>query len=268
MLMQKLCLFLPVLCLSACDLIDYHPYDGRLDGKTETDINRKNIERIQRDCEGKDTLRFIMMGDSQRSLDETQDFVRVVNNRTDVDFVIHGGDMADFGMKKEFEWTHEIMSKLNVPYVAILGNHDIIGNGDQVYREMYGVENFYFRAGKTKFVCLNTNALEFDYSHPVPDFRFIKQEIADTFGLVQTVVAMHAPPGSEQFNNNVKEVFQAYIRQFPGLLFCLHAHNHNVSETDIFDDGVLYYGCSNMAKRSYLYFTVTPHNYRYEVITF
>lgn len=268
MLMHKLYLFLPILCLSACDLIDYHPYDGRLDGKTETDINRKNIERIQTNCQGKDTLRFILMGDSQRNLDETQDFVGVVNARTDVDFVIHGGDMADFGLKKEYEWTHEIMSKLHVPYVALIGNHDIIGNGDQVYRKMYGAENFAFIAGKIKFVCLNTNAIEFDYSHPVPDFNFIKETLNDTAPYQQTIVAMHAPPGSEQFNNNVKEVFQGYIRQFPNLLFCVHAHNHNVSENDIFNDGITYYGCSNMAKRSYLYFTVTPHNYQYEVITF
>lgn len=268
MFMQKLYLFLSIIGLSACDLIDYHPYDGRLDGKTETDINRKNIQRIQTNCEGKDTLKFIVMGDSQRSLDETQDFVAAVNLRTDVDFVIHGGDMADFGMKKEYEWTHEVMAKLSVPYVALIGNHDIIGNGDQVYRKMYGEENFAFIAGQTKFVCLNTNAIEFDYSHPVPDFNFIKKEIDDPTPYAQTVVAMHASPGSEQFNNNVKEVFQAYIKQFPDLLFCVHAHNHNVSENDLFDDGIIYYGCSNMAKRSYLYFIVTPHAYRYEVVTF
>ncbi len=266
--MQKLYFLLSIIGLSACDLIDYHPYDGRLDGKTETAINRNNIQRIQTQCQGKDTLRFVVMGDSQRSLDETQDFVSAVNRRADVDFVIHGGDMADFGMKKEYEWTHEVMSKLSVPYVALIGNHDIIGNGDQVYRKMYGEENFSFIAGHTKFVCLNTNAIEFDYSHPVPDFNFIKKEIDDPAPYAQTVVAMHAPPGSEQFNNNVKEVFQAYIKLFPDLLFCVHAHNHNVSENDIFDDGIMYYGCSNMAKRSYLYFVVTPHDYRYEAVTF
>lgn len=261
-------IFLVLLFLPACELIDYHPYDGRLSSDTETGINRKNIERIEAACREKDTIRFIMMGDSQRSLDETEMFVASVNQRNDVDFIIHGGDMADFGLKKEYEWTHEIMSRLTVPYVAILGNHDIIGNGDRVYLKMYGAENFSFIAGSTKFICLNTNAIEFDYSHPVPDFSFIKSEFQDTLSHTQTVVAMHAPPGCEQFNNNVMDAFQGYLRKFPHLLFCLHAHNHNGSVNDIFEDGILYYGCSNMQKRSYLYFTVTPEAYTYEVVKF
>ena len=53
--------------LTACDLIDYHPYDGRLDSDTSQEINPTNIERIEKVCEGKDTIRFIFMGDTQRS---------------------------------------------------------------------------------------------------------------------------------------------------------------------------------------------------------
>ena len=38
------------------------------------------------------------MGDSQRWYDETLDFVGEINKRDDIDFVIHGGDMSDFGV--------------------------------------------------------------------------------------------------------------------------------------------------------------------------
>ena len=57
-------LTIPALCcmlLGGCDLIDYHPYDVRIDG--ETGINDKNIARIETLCQGKDTLRFAFMGD-------------------------------------------------------------------------------------------------------------------------------------------------------------------------------------------------------------
>ena len=47
--------------LTACDLIDYHPYDGRLDSDTSREINPTNIERIEKVCEGKDTIRFIFL---------------------------------------------------------------------------------------------------------------------------------------------------------------------------------------------------------------
>ena len=92
-------LAIPALCcmlFGGCDLIDYHPYDVRIDG--ETGINDKNIARIETLCQGKDTLRFAFMGDSQRWYDETQDFVTDVNRRDDIDFVIHGGDLSDFGV--------------------------------------------------------------------------------------------------------------------------------------------------------------------------
>ena len=50
---------------------------------------------------------------------------------------------------------------------------------------------------------------------------------------------MHARPLCDQFNNNVAKVFQMYVRQFPGLQFCTVAHEHRISASDVFDDGVI-----------------------------
>lgn len=266
MLKQIIPFFLFTL-LTACELIDYHPYDGRLHTK-ERDINAKNIRIIEANTQNSDTIRFAFIGDTQRNYDETVDFVKHINQNDSIDFILHGGDIADFGMKKEYEWTIDILGKLKAPYVALIGNHDIIGNGDQVYKALFGNENFSFITNDIKFVCLNTNAIEYDYSHPVPDFEFIKNEFQDSTRFKRTIVVMHAPPGNEQFNNNVKDVFQLYIKQFPSLMFCLHAHNHNLSVNDLFNDGILYFGCSNIAKRNYMLFTITPDNYTYEVIDF
>lgn len=252
--------------LTACDLIDYHPYDGRLT-IPERGINEHNIQRIEAATQNKSRVRFVLMGDSQRSYDELEDFVEAVNH-SDADFIIHGGDYTEFGMKKEYEWAVNILSGLKMPYVGLIGNHDIIGNGDQVYKAIFGEENFSFIVQDVKFVCLNTNAIEYDYSHPVPDFGFLKEELQDSTRHNRTIVVMHARPGSEQFDNNVKDVFQLYIKQFPSLLFCLNAHNHQLQADDLFGDGIFYYGCSNIAKRNYLLFTLTPDTCTYEIIDF
>ncbi len=265
---SRLLVVAATILLVSCEMIDYHPYDGRLN-TDEREINNTQIARIESATQDKDIIRFILMGDTQRSYDETKDFVTHVNHHHGgIDFVIHGGDQADFGMNKEYEWCHEVMSGLRYPYVTLIGNHDIIGNGDQIYEKLYGADNFSFIAGDTKFLCLNTNAIEYDYSHAVPDFTFLKNELNDTASYSKTVVAMHAPPGNEQFNNNVKDIFQAYITRFPNLQFCLHAHIHQVTVSEPFNDGVLYYSCANMAKRSYLLFTLTPKGYTYEVVDF
>ena len=158
-----------------CKMVDYHPYDVHISG--ETNVNAQNIEQIESNCKGKTSIRFVAMGDSQRWYDETEDFVQAINQRDDIDFVIHGGDMSDFGMTNEFLMQRDIMNKLKVPYVVLIGNHDCLGTGEETYKAVFGATNFSFIAGDIKFICLNTNALEYDYSEPIPDFNFMENYI-------------------------------------------------------------------------------------------
>lgn len=166
MVKTYLYIFVLLIGLSGCELVDYHPYDVHITGERE--VNAHNIKEIEKNCQEKTTIRFVTMGDSQRWYDETNDFVRAINKRDDIDFVIHGGDISDFGVTKEFIWQRDIMNKLRVPYVVIIGNHDCLGTGRDAYQAIFGTTNFSFIAGKVKFICLNTNALEYDYSEPIP----------------------------------------------------------------------------------------------------
>ena len=126
--------------LTACDLIDYHPYDGRLDSDTSREINPTNIERIEKVCEGKDTIRFIFMGDTQRSYNETEDFVKYVNQLDSIDFIIHGGDYTEFGLKKEFEWNDDILS-LSLIHILKVMDYAIIAAGEGSRLAQEGVKS-------------------------------------------------------------------------------------------------------------------------------
>lgn len=267
MLKRSLYTLLSCLILAGCDMIDYHPYDVRISG--ETDVNAHNIEQIEANCKGKTTLCFITMGDSQRWYDETEDFVNEINKRDDIDFVIHGGDMSDFGLTKEFLWQRDIMNKLKVPYVVLIGNHDCLGTGPETYKAVFGPTNFSFIAGNVKFICLNTNALEYDYSEPIPDFTFMENEQTDRKDeFEKTVVNMHAHPFADVFNDNVGKVFEHYILQYPGIQFCTAAHDHGFGDVDFFDDGMHYIVSDCMKHRSYIVFTITPEKYEYELVEF
>mgnify|MGYP003539849089 CR=1 FL=1 len=139
--------------------------------------------------------------------------------------------------------------------------------GNEAYAKMYGNNDFSFVAGRTKIVCLNTNAIEYDYSEPIPDFDFMEREaIADTTVFDRTIVCMHAAPFSEQFNNNVVKPFNYYITQFPGLLFCMYGHGHHTEEHDFFGNGVIYYEVASASKREYRIFVITPKGYSNEVV--
>lgn len=263
----QVCFCLGVLQLGGCDMIEYHPYDLDIDG--ETDVNHRNIERIETATRGKEEIRFAVISDTQRWYDETEDAVEALNQRDDLDFVLHTGDMSDFGLKLEFEKQRDILSGLKVPFVCLLGNHDCLATGLDVFRKIFGTEDFAFTAGNVRFLCLNTNALEFDYSSAVPNIQFIRDE-GDHVpeGVEKTVVAMHAGPFSEQFNNNIAEYFHYYLKEMPDLQFCVYGHGHNVSVDEFFDDGIKYYECSCAKDRSYLFFTLNSNGYTYEVVNF
>lgn len=250
-----------------CDVMEYHPYDTRIEGMTS--MNSRNIVRIEESLKGATTFRFAFITDTQRWYDETEDVVKNINNRTDIDFVVHGGDLTDFGATKEFIWQRDILNGLKMPYVSVIGNHDCLGTGEEMFNKIFGNPNFAFTAGNVRFVCMNTNALEFDYSHPVPDFTFLKKE-REGFPTEasRTLFVMHVKPGDEQFNNNVKDVFQYVLRTYPTPLCCLYGHGHKLAADNLFGDGLMYYQCSNIKDRKYLLFTINEEGYEYEVVDF
>ena len=261
---------LALLCtfFTGCDKVfDIHPYDVYING--EKDVNASNIAKIESSTLGKDTIRFAFISDSHQWLDNLKSEVNDINKHDSIDFVIHGGDATDFGSTNEFEWTRDRLKKLNKPFVVLLGNHDCLGTGNQSYKVIFGEPDFSFIAGRVKFVCLNTNAIEYDYSRPVPNFDFMEEQATtDLADFDKTVIAMHAPPYSEQFNNNVAKIFNTYTHNFPNLLFCLYGHGHQTEQSDIYGDGTMYYEVGNAPKHKYYIFTITPTDYRYEIIDF
>ena len=253
--------------LAGCDMIEYHPYDLDIDG--EVGINEKNIERIQQSTEGKKEIKFVVLTDTQRWYDETEDAVDFINQMEGIDFVLHAGDISDFGMKLEFTKQRDILNKLKVPYVVIIGNHDCLGTGPDVFNRVFGEYNFSFDAGDVHFLCINTNALEFDHSIEVPDLTFIGRDLKSLKpNINKTVLAMHAGPYSDQFHGGVCKVTHEIVKRFPDYQFGVYGHGHRTSVDEFFDDGINYYECACAKKRVILRFTINKEGYTYEAINY
>ncbi|MCZ4351212.1 phosphodiesterase [Roseovarius aestuarii] len=63
--------------------------------------------------------------DTAAALSEAVETVNAVLSRLDpIDCAIITGDLTDFGTRAEYERLKGIMSRLNLPYMAIPGNHD------------------------------------------------------------------------------------------------------------------------------------------------
>lgn len=255
------------LVLQSCDTFEAHPYDTKIRGPHN--LNEKAMKQIETSTLGKDTIRFAFVSDTQRWYDETKAFVRAVNKRRDIDFVIHGGDLSDFGATHEFTMQRDILLGLKVPFVTLLGNHDCLGTGEDAYRKIFGKSNFHFVASDVLFVCLNTCCMEYDYSEPIPDFGFMEELLKDIpQGTRRTIVAMHVPPFDLEFNNNVSTIFQYYLKSFPNLLCCIYGHGHRYATDDLYGDGVLYHQTPCAKKRGYIEFTLTSDGYAQQLISF
>ena len=265
----------------ACDMLQNQPYTAQIKGPTN--LNTTNAGLIE-SAGLKPPFKFAFITDTQGSLNEMKSALDIIVGRGDIDFIIHGGDQTDFGIVKEFVWTRDMLLDTGIPFVSVIGNHDCLGNGNATFDYIYGPQNFSFDAGPVHIMCLNTVALEYDYSRPVPDLVFIEDDIAaaNKTAATHSIVVMHSRPYDEQFNNNVAKTFNYYISQLPGMKpedprrvdgtcamsFCLNGHNHSTMVKDIFDNGILYYQCANIAKRAFFIFTITDDGYEYEEVDF
>src|ERR1043165_4845156 len=83
----------------------------------EHDLNAVNVARLlARESAG--PLRFVALGDSHQAYDELERTVEQINARTDIDLVVHVGDISNLGLLQEFEWTERVLARLNVPVLV------------------------------------------------------------------------------------------------------------------------------------------------------
>ncbi|MFD2513540.1 metallophosphoesterase family protein [Pontibacter locisalis] len=250
----------------ACEEFEYSPYEVRL-REDEKDINKRNVEKInQLNISPADTLKFILTADTQGFYEENELLVQHVNQHNgDADFLLLGGDITDFGLTMEFRLVNDDFKKLKMPYVAVIGNHDAINNGQEVFRAMYGDYDISFAVGGSKFILLNTNYLEFDKK--VPDLDWLEKELAASTGYQNVFVLSHIPPTNNEFGPQKAERYSNLVSNY-NVAFSLHGHNHSFRFHHPFDGRIPYLETGATEKREYIVFTVIGDKVSYERIKF
>ncbi|MFD2245537.1 metallophosphoesterase family protein [Pontibacter ruber] len=256
-------LMLPLtLLLQGCEKFEYSPYEVRLDSD-EKNINQRNIEKIQAlQISPSDTLRFILTADSQGFYEENEILVNHINqHHANADFLLLGGDVTDFGLVKEFTLVNDEFKKLKMPYVAVVGNHDAVNNGKEVFQAMYGKFDISFEVANKKFILLNTNHLEFDKQ--VPDLVWLENELKGTEKYNQVFVLSHIAPRSPEFGPEKAKIYESLLSQY-NVDFSLHGHSHKYSQYFASDNKVPYMEAGSTEKLEYVVFTVTPDKVSFE----
>jgi 3',5'-cyclic-AMP phosphodiesterase len=247
-------------CLLSCkNLFHYSPNEVRLE-ESEKRLNQKNIEKISR-LPVSDTFRFIVIGDSQRFYDEMDDFITAVNRLQNIAFVLLNGDIVDFGLDREFKWINQRMSRLNVPYVAVIGNHDMLANARLIYNQMFGPENFTFSFGRNKFICLNSNSQETGFDGTLPNMGWLQSQLSNTNEERNVFVVGHVPPFSNDFDPALVNSYTRTLSSNNKVRLSINGHLHSYQFSEPYHDGVGYLVPASMNQRSYVIVSVMNENY-------
>ena len=262
--MKLLIISLLMLLLYSCDKFEYNQYQVSPE-EGHSEINKKNINRLSK--QSKDTIRVAIIGDSQRFYTSTFNVIEDINSRNDLDFVIHTGDLVDFGLQREFTAMHNLLSKITIPYMAVIGNHDMIANGPEIYREMYGDDNFSFHFQNYKFIYLNSNGMEAQSNHSLPNINWLECELADTSSFQNAFVINHVPPGHVDFDNSLEDEYRNILNASGKVLISINGHNHDYAFSQLTDDAVAYLNSYSTTTEKYVVVTIWKDNFELEHVT-
>lgn len=259
-------LCLAFLLLVACSDYDEYSPNQASDHNSSRELNKTNLQKLS-SFPIDDTLTIAFIGDSQNFYNESDLFVKKVNLRKDIDLVLISGDISDYGLLQEFEWMAERLNKLHAPYIGVIGNHDLVANGEEVYKKMFGPLNFSFIYDSTKFIIHNTNSREY-LSASVPDIDWLAKELAPEEGVRNFVAVSHVPPFDGDFDKDLESSYSELFHSTPGFLLSLHGHIHRHTDGYPYDDGIRYITSHSFEQKNFVLLKIISGKVMLEIISY
>lgn len=211
--------------ICGCNAIEYSP-NQKFDGDTPQNVNAAEILALPNKPAGTN-IKIAVSGDTQRMYSESQLFVDHINARNDIDFVILNGDISDFGLLLEFEGIYKIYSGLKVPFISVIGNHDQVANGYDIFKRMFGETDYTFTYAGIKFVCHDSNSREHNFDGTIPNLNWLKNNLKMETGINHIIAFSHVPPTDADFDQNLTDQYEALFNSTPGMLASIHSHQHS-----------------------------------------
>lgn len=187
------------------------------------DLTSKNLAALAALPEKSGPFKIAALGDTHDDYDRFAKAVELINARGDIDLVLHAGDMSDRGLLKELEWTADILARLRMPFFAVIGNHDALSEGKEIYRKMFGPYNFTFTWSGTQFVLFNSNSLEFPGE--APDRDWLTTTLTERNGAERLIVLTHQPPyHPDDLPGGTAEEYYKYLLKTIDIDVFIHGH--------------------------------------------
>lgn len=211
--------------LTGCGAIQYSPWQSNA---PDYDLTAKHLNRLMKYDTGRyEPFAIAVVGDPQAVAGSFKRAVDILNERSDIDFVVIAGDLTDRGLMSEFKMIGDALERLEKPALTIVGNHDGLSNGSKLYQEMFGPLNYSFIYKDVKFVMWNNNAYEWSV-----DMDWLAAEVNSHH---RVVIVAHQPPDDGALSLSQEQRWKE-IRQKPNVVTSIHGHVHRfnlVKEGDL-----------------------------------
>jgi len=213
--------------LASCDkLTRFSPYDANT---SHNNVNSLNISEIESQLLSNDSITFIALSDTHTDYSDLRAAVTTINEMEGISFVMVCGDITDWGLYNEFDDYYHLISRLNIPFVTLIGNHDYLSNGKTIYNKMFGPTNFYFDIGNYRMVVFDN--VVWENGNQAPDFDWFQETLAVPEGMI-SIACYHIHPWDPQLENGYADKIKEIIEN-NSVILSLFGHGHDYREEEI-----------------------------------
>ena len=117
-------------------------------------IKIEPVQPLETDSVGQD--KYVILGDNRDGYDTFSEIIQQVNGFNPV-FVIDNGDLVFSGKPNQYRLFDKMVSNISTTLCTTLGNHDIRGNGREIYTALYGPAYYSFDYADSHFVFLDSS---------------------------------------------------------------------------------------------------------------
>jgi len=185
-----------------------------------------------------DTLKFAIIADTHIGKPANsiglRAIIKDINNNPEINFVIHVGDISNFGSDNQLREAKSIMDRLDKPYYLVPGNHDTgwSASGGLIYDKLWKEQKFVTDIAGVRFIGFSTGP----YSRmsrgyvPLDQMRWLDSLVRVTPKTKPVIFIGHYPLDSGL--SNYKEIINKMNKLNTLAIFCGHGHANKLFDYD------------------------------------
>lgn len=230
----------------------------------DQDLNEASIKKIQAgEASDPTTFKIAFIADTHDYYTELDKLIDKINTRGPFSFVVICGDVTNSGLLEEYDHSRQFFNRLNYPYVVAIGNHDLLANGEIIFKKMFGASNFSFVYQDVHFVFFDNNNWENGGS--VPDKAWVEQTLTAANSPRNILIAHIGPNDPKRFTSEQIQSWVDLVTTF-NVSYFMNGHNHNPTEGSFGPASLITIGAPT--KGSYIEMTIDPGGIQHQRINF